>query len=294
MSDRQLLFNTDLSSTEFPWTKVITARGSWFDLRLRETWQYRELVLLLLYRNVLQTSRQTVLGPVWWLIQPLLLCFVYMFLFVVVARVPMDGIPPIPFLLSGLTLWMFFNNVFNAAMGLFSTSMSICGKVYVPRMVVYLAGVFYASIQYAVQLLLLMCCVAYYSYSIPQISFRFSMLLTILIIPYVVILGTGTGLILASLAYRYRDIQLMVAPAMRILRYGSAVLFPVSALPDEYKLLLLWNPMVPVIEAFRWSLFGVGMIDPLYITMSVLITFICLVVGIVRFSIVNRVCMDAL
>jgi len=294
MSELKLLHNPDLSPPEYPWTKVITAHGSWFDLRLRETWEYRELVLLLLYRQVVQTSRQTVLGPLWWLFQPLLLCFVYITIFVFIAKVSTNGIPPLLFFLSSLTLWFFFNNIFNAATGIFSSSMSICGKVYVPRMVVYLSGVFHSLVQYAVQLLFLACCVAYYSYNNPSISFHSSMLLSLLIIPYVIVMATGTGLILASLTYRYRDILLVIAPSMRMLRYFSAVMIPMSMIPAEYRLLFIWNPMVPVMEMFRWSLFGVGMIDSLFIVVSVLITLTCLIVGIIRFSIVNRVCMDAL
>lgn len=294
MSNTTIPFETDSGSPEIVWTKVITGNGSWFDLRLRETWAYRELILLLLYRNIVQTSRQTVLGPVWWLIQPLMLCFIYTLIFVFIAKVSTDGIPAILFFVSGLTLWTFFSNVLNAAIGIFNSSASICGRVYVPKLVVYASSVLYSLVQYSVQFLFLVCCVAVYSLYRPEISFRPSMWLLLLIIPYIIALGTGAGFILASLTYRYRDLLFMVAPALRMLRYLSAVMIPMSAVPLVYKPLFLWNPFVPVMEIFRWSMFGVGTFDSLHLFLSVSFTLVCLIVGVIRFSIVNRVCMDAL
>ena len=275
------------------WTKVISSKGSWFDLRLRETWEYRNLILLLLYRDIAHSCRQTVLGPFWWVVQPLILCFVYTFVFVYLARVSTDGLPSILFFLSGLTLWMFFGSVIDAGMNVFSHSMSICGRVYVPRMVVYFSQMLKLLLQFGLQLIFLLLCSLYYCYR-GEVTLTSSILIALLVPLYLMATGTGIGLFLASLSYRYRDIAMSVPPTMRLLRYFSAVIIPMSMVPAYLHPYFYWNPVIPAIEFYRLMMFGTGTVDPIHAGISVVTTGVFLLIGIIRYSQANRVCMDML
>lgn len=282
------------SADEENWTKIITAEGGAFDLRLRETWKYRELIILLFYRNIVQFYQQTILGPIWWIIQPLTMCFIYTLIFVVVAKVATDGIPAVLFFLSGLTLWQFFNNVLTKSANVFRTGISICGKIYVPKMAIHLSNVMQSFMQFGVQFAFLSICFFVYRSFYPDLTLRPTMLLLFPILLHLVLLGTGVGFILASLSYCYRDLTLMISPSMRMFRYFSAVLIPMSAFPEKYQILLAWNPLVPIMELYRWALFGSGTFGVFGIATSLTTTTACLLLGAYCFSRANRKFMDTI
>jgi lipopolysaccharide transport system permease protein len=275
------------------WTLIIKSKTSWFDLQLYDLWRYRDLLLLFVQRDFVSVYKQTILGPLWLIIQPLLTTFIFVIIFDKVAGIPTDELPPTLFYLSGLVIWNFFANCLNNTATTFKENTGIFGKVYFPRLIVPLSSVISALIRFGIQLGILLILFAYY-YFILKINIRTNGF--IIVVPLLLLLigalGLGWGIIISSLTIKYRDLIYLINFGVQLLMYATPVIYPLSFLSGKYKIFILANPLTPIIEVFRYSLLGVGEFSMGHIIYSVLFTLFSLVAGVLIFNKAEKSFMD--
>lgn len=271
---------------------VIRPVSGWFDIDLRAVWRYRDLVYLMVRRDFVAQYAQTILGPLWFVIQPLLTTIMFTLVFGRVARLPTDGMPPMLFYMTGVVAWSYFATCLTRTSTTFTANAHIFGKVWFPRLVVPISVVISALFSFVIQLGLLTSFRAW-ELAHGSISRVGSMLwLLPLLVLQMGLLGLGFGIVISSLTTRYRDLANLVAFGVQLWMYASPVVYPASRIPEKWQWLMLANPMAPVIEAFRFALFGVGRVSAPEIGASVAITAAILAGGIVLFSRVEKSFMD--
>lgn len=274
------------------WTKILRPKTGWFDIRLDELWRYRDLIGLFVWRDFVAVYKQTVLGPLWYLIQPLLTTLVFTVIFGMVAKLPTDGLPPFLFYLSGVVMWRYFSDCLNKTSGTFIANANIFGKVYFPRLVVPISVVISNLVALFIQLLLL---IGFYVYFLTDgfyLSPSWQLLLLPLLVAQMAALGLGCGILISSMTTRYRDLNHLVSFGVQLWMYATPVLYPVSFIPSEWSWILKLNPMTAVIEVFRNGAFGTGAADLSGLLLSLVITLVILVAGVVLFSRVEKKFMD--
>ncbi|AKQ46636.1 ABC transporter permease [Rufibacter radiotolerans] len=277
------------------WTLIIKPQVSWFKLDLQEVWRYRDLVVMFVKRDFVAIYKQTILGPLWYLLQPALTTIMFILVFGKMAGIPTDGVPPAVFYLSGLVLWNFFSSCINNISVTFSANAGLFGKVYFPRLIVPIASTISALISFSIQFVLLLMVVAYFAivqdYSI-QISG--ALLLIPLVLLLVGTLGLGLGVIVSSLTAKYRDLTYLVSFGVQLLMYATPIIYPLSFLSGKYKPLILFNPLSSFVELFRYALLGVGEWNIWYIGYSVFFTAMTLLGGILIFNRVEKSFVDVI
>lgn len=275
------------------WDKVIRSHNGWFDIHPGELWKYRDLIGLFVWRDFVSIYKQTILGPLWFIIQPLLTTTVFTVIFGNVAKLPTDGLPPFLFYLSGVIAWKYFADCLNNTSNTFVSNAHIFGKVYFPRLTVPVSVVISNLIAFGIQFLLFLVFFTYYFYNGTVICPQpvLLLLLPILIIQMAA-LGLGFGIIVSSLTTRYRDMTHLVGFGVQLWMYATPVVYPASFLPEKWRFVLLLNPMAPVIEAFRYVFLGTGSINLQSWLISLAITCCILVAGVVLFSRVEKSFMD--
>ena len=281
------------SSTEEHWDEVIEPTGKLLDLRLGEVWKYRDLLLLFVKRDFAAQYKQTVLGPVWHLIQPIFTTAVFLLVFHSIANIDTDGIHAIPFYMSGIAIWNYFSSCLTGTSNTFVANAGIFGKVYFPRLVIPLSTVMSNIIKFAIQFGLLLIVMIYFG--VKEQSFHFSS--SWLLIPVLVIMmagmGLGLGIIISSLTTKYRDFAVLIGFAVQLLMYATPVAYPLSYIKGKsYEWLITANPLTPIVEAFRYALFGKGSFDILHLIYSGIFILFALLVGTVIFNRVERSFMD--
>jgi len=274
------------------WNIDIAPSTGILNLKLKEVWRYRDLLLLLVRRDFVAVYKQTILGPIWFLIQPLLTALIFTVVFGRIAKIPTDGIPPVLFYLSGITLWNYFAECVNATSGTFTKNAEIFGKVYFPRLIVPLSVIISNLIKFGIQLSLLM---VFWIYFYAQ-GENFHLNSSIILLPYLILLmagmGLGIGMIVSSLTTKYRDLTFLISFGVQLLMYASPVIYPVSNLPEKYKIFIMANPMTSIIETFRYALLGAGNFDLMHLGYSSVFTAVILIVGTVIFNQVEKSFMD--
>jgi lipopolysaccharide transport system permease protein len=275
------------------WTEVISAKNGLFDVRLSELWRYRDLIVLFVRRDFVSTYKQTILGPIWFFIQPLFTTLIFTVVFSRIAKLSTDGLPPVLFYLSGVTLWTYFADCFSKTSNVFIANASIFGKVYFPRLTSPLSIVISNLIKFGIQIGLFFCVYVYYLIK-HQISFEISW--TIVFLPFLIILmallGLGLGIIFSSLTTKYRDLSFLLQFAIQLLMYATPIIYPISSVGGKLKTILMLNPITPVIETFRVLLFGQGEIDINGLIYCTSFTIITLFLGILVFNRVEKSFMD--
>lgn len=275
------------------WTEVISPKTRLLDLRLHEVWRYRDLLWLFVRRDFVAQYKQTILGPFWHVIQPILTTLMFLLVFGRIANIPTDGIPPILFYMCGITIWNYFSTCLMSTSNTFVTNAPIFGKVYFPRLVLPLAVVISNIIRFGIQFALLLAIMIWYHFT----GFPMSLSVNWLFIPALVVimagLGLGFGIIISSLTTKYRDFGLLLNFAIQLIMYATPVVFPLSFLQGKsYKWLIELNPLSPVIECFRYVLFGRGTFTLSSMTYSTVFMAIVLFLGIVMFNKVEKTFMD--
>jgi lipopolysaccharide transport system permease protein len=275
------------------WSLVIKPKTAWFDLNLNDIWRYRDLLFLFVRRDFVSVYKQTILGPLWFFIQPLLTTIMFIIVFDRVAGIPTDGAPPALFYLSGLVFWNYFSTALNKTSITFSGNATLFGKVYFPRLIVPLSNVISALISFGIQLALLVFVLLYHSlvYNVP-IQFNAYIALIPLLIVIIAALGLGVGIIISSLTTKYRDLTYLITFGIQLLMYATPVIYPMSFFEGKYKLILLLNPLTPVIEIFRFSVLGVGEVSWWHLLYSISFTFVTLLIGILIFNKIEKSFMD--
>jgi lipopolysaccharide transport system permease protein len=282
----------DLSAQE-QWTEVITANSNWLDLKFAELWQYRDLVRLLVWRDFVASYKQTILGPAWLFINPLLSSVIFTLIFSVVANIGTEGTPPFLFQLCSMTCWNFFLRCFSSTQNTFSANASIFSKVYFPRLAVPIAGIISNFIQLVILLVLFMGCFIVYKFILGAavaMSWQGLVLLPC-ILCLLALLATGLGAIVAAFTTKYRDFGIFVGYAIQALMYSSTVVYPLSFF-DKYRDWLLLNPLVSLIEAFRYAFLNIGGIYPVYLLYTAVLSIVIFLVGIVLFNQTEKTFID--
>lgn len=283
---------TPIAETDEQWDIVITPRKHLFDLQLREVWRYRDLLTLFVRRNVVAEYKQTILGPLWYFIQPLLTTIMFTVVFGNLAGISTDGIPPMLFYLAGITNWNYFAECLNKTATTFKDNQNIFGKVYFPRLVVPLSIVTTSLLKYGIQMLLF---IGFYVYFLLQ-GVPVKPNATIALFPLLVIilagLGLGFGLLFTSMTTKYRDLVFLLTFGVQLAMYATPVIYPLSEVPDQYQWLAALNPMTAVIETFKYGILGRGTFDWGYLAYSFGFMAVVLLTGIAIFNRTEKNFMD--
>ena len=288
-----MLRSTIQTSEQENWSEVITPKDSWFRLNLKEIWEYRDLIFIFVRRDIVSIYKQTILGPLWFLLGPLFTVFTYTFLFSEVAHLSTDGLPGPLFYLGGTTLWNYFQSCFNGASTTFSANVGIFGKVYFPRLVTPISLMISNLLKLSFQFFTYIGFLVYYYTTSTRLHFHFELLFMIPIVVLILaMIAMGSGIIVSSFTSKYRDLSMIVGIGMTLLMYATPIMYPVSAIPSFYKPYLYLNPIAPLIEVFRFVFTGTGMCDWFQLLYSFVFGFIVLFVGVLVFNRTEKKIMD--
>lgn len=279
-------------SEDEDWTLVVKPKTSWFDINLKDLWQYRDLILLFVKRDFVSVYKQTILGPLWYVIQPILTAITYSIIFGKIANIPTGELPKLVFYLSGVTLWNYFAECLNKTSNTFISNASVFGKVYFPRLTVPLSVVISSFITFCIQFLLFIIILLFYYYksdSIHPNSYIFLLPFLVLIIAGI---GFGIGIIISSITTKYRDLRFLVSFGIQLLMFATPVIYPLSLLEGKKKFIVLLNPLTSVIETFRYAFTGSGELHWYYLFYSFVFMIVVMTVGIIMFSRVEKSFMD--
>lgn len=271
----------------------ISSQHNLLDLNLKEVWRYRDLIVLFTKRTFTLTYKQTVLGPAWIFLNPLISSFIYAFVFGGIAGMSTDGVPQILFYLTSNAIWIFFSSCVTKNAQTFTANANVFGKVYFPRLTVPISNVLAAVIQFGVQMVLVLLFLAYYVATGQVHPHWEAWLLIPLVLLHLGLMGLGCGIIISSLTTKYRDLAILVTFGIQLWMYATPVVYPLSQLDDGWmKTILLLNPVTAPVEVFRYSVLGQGTIMPAYLALSWAITIVVVVIGIVIFNRVEKTFMD--
>lgn len=270
------------------WDLVIKGKSSLFDLNFHDLWRYRDLLVLFVKRDFISFYKQTILGPLWFFIQPIFTTIVYSFVFGNLAGISTDGLPTYLFYLTGITCWNYFSDCLIKTSTVFRDNASIFGKVYFPRLIMPLSIVVSNLVRFGVQLLLLLFMMLYF-YFFPIAGTSFTVTSGLLLFPLLVILmallGLGLGLIITAMTTKYRDLSFLVSFGVQLLMYATTVIYPLSYAREKgYSSLVAYNPMTGIVEAFRYAFLGKGEFTVGSLSYSVVVTFVLLFFGILIFN----------
>lgn len=284
-----------MSKTTQEWDLIIEPRGSLFNLNLKEVWQYRDLLVMYIKRDIVTFYKQTILGPLWFFIQPLFTTIVFMFVFGGLAGIPTDGIPQPLFYLSGICLWNYFADSLTKTSDTFFTNQAVFGKVYFPRLVVPLSVTISGLLKMLIQLILFAGVYVYYVAKGSSVALNGYALLFPVLIFILAGLGLGFGIIISSLTTKYRDLKFLLAFAIQLWMYFTPVIYPLSVMEGSYKKymwLIQANPLTAVLETFKYGFLGKGSFSWLALGYSMLFTILLLLLGTWVFNKVERSFMD--
>ena len=273
------------------WTTVIKPKSKLLDLKLNELWQYRDLIIMFVKRDFKTMYKQTILGPLWIVINPLLTTMMQMLVFGNIARLSTDGTPQFIFYLSGNAVWLYFSGSFSKTANTFVNNSAVFGKVYFPRLVTPISVTLSGLVTFAVQFAVLIIGVLYY-YTKGAVSPNGYLCLVPFLLLELAMLSLGCGIIISALTTKYRDLSVLVTFGIQLWMYGSAIVFPVSSLPEKWARLLMLNPVVPIVETFRYGFTGSGTVSLFYLMISMAETIVVLFIGIVIFNRVEKTFMD--
>lgn len=275
------------------WT--IEAKSSLFDLKLKELWAYRDLLGLLVRRDFVSFYKQTILGPLWFFIQPLFTTIIYTFIFGNLAGISTDGLPQPLFYMAGITAWQYFADCLTKTSTVFKDNANIFGKVYFPRLIMPLSIVVSNLVRFGVQMLLFLMVMAYYYFTGAHFSITWAISLFPLVIVLMALLGLGTGMIISAMTTKYRDLAFLVTFGVQLLMYATTVIYPLSAALEKYpsySWIIEYNPMTPILETFRYGFLGEGSFSWQSLGYATSITLAFLIFGIIIFNKVEKTFVD--
>lgn len=283
----------DNPQAEEHWDLVIRPTAPLFNFNLKEVWKYRDLLFLFVKRDFTAQFKQTILGPLWHFIQPVFTTIMFFLVFGKIANIPTDNIPPVLFYMSGITIWNYFSSCLSSTSNTFVANAGIFGKVYFPRLVIPLSTVVSNLIKFGIQFLLLIIVMIFFAFKGTSIPFSSSLLMIPVLVLMMAAMGLGLGIIISSLTTKYRDFTILIAFAVQLFMYATPVAYPLSFLKNnKYAAWIEWNPLTPIVEAFRYALFQQGSFNAGSLLYSALFILIVLFIGLLTFSKVERTFMD--
>lgn len=274
------------------WTIIIKPRKKWLDVDIKGIWRYRDLLYMYVKRDIITIYKQTILGPLWFIIQPVLTTIMYMFVFGGLAGISTDGAPQPLFYLSGIMLWNYFSACFNVSSNVFVGNANVFGKVYFPRLVVPLSGIISNLIKMSIQLVLFVAVYIYYFSTGVPLSVNWTVILFPILVFLIALHGMSWGLIITSLTTKYRDLKQFVSFGIQLFMYATPVIYPLSAAPGKYKDLIALNPLTPIFEAFKYSCMGCGSLSWGGLLYSSIFMCFTLFFAVIIFNRVERNFMD--
>lgn len=274
------------------WTEIIEPRNNLLDLRLGAVWRYRDLVMMFVRRDFVSTYKQTVLGPIWFFIQPLLTTLTYVVIFGNVAKLSTDGMPMLVFYMAGITVWNYFSQSLTSVSTVFTTNAQMFGKVYFPRLTMPLSIVLSNLVRFGIQFGLFLVVWAYYLVRGSAMQPNLLVLLTPVLVILMGLLALGLGMIFSALTTKYRDLAMLLTFGIQLLMYAAPIIYPLSSVPSKYKWLILANPMSSIVETFRYAFLGSGTFSWLYLGYSTAATLVILFFGTVIFNKVEKTFTD--
>lgn len=274
------------------WTTVIKPKTGWFDINLKELIQYKDLIVMFVKRDFKTMYKQTILGPLWIIINPLLTTLMFTVVFGNIANISTDGMPQIVFYMLGTTVWTYFSSCLTKTSSTFTANAAIFGKVYFPRLVTPISTVISGLINFGVQFLMFLGFMAYFMIKGSPIEPNLWILITPLLLVQLAALALGFGIIISSMTTKYRDLAVLVGFGVQLWMYATPVVYPASQIGGKLKTLMMLNPVSPIVESFRYAFLGSGSIPWNYLGISVVTTLVVLFAGVVLFSRVEKTFMD--
>jgi lipopolysaccharide transport system permease protein len=274
------------------WDLVIEPQSSLFELHLKDVWRYRDLLWLLVKRDFVSFYKQTILGPLWFFIQPLFTTIIFTFIFGNLAGLSTDGLPQPLFYMAGITAWNYFADCLTKTSTVFRDNANIFGKVYFPRLIMPLSIVVSNLVRFGVQFLLFALMMLYYYFNGANFHIQTAVVLFPILVLLMALLGLGLGLIITALTTKYRDLAFLITFGVQLMMYATTVIYPLSAAPAKYKWLIELNPMTGIIEAFRNGFLGQGMLTLQSLGYSIIVTLCSVVIGVVIFNKTEKTFVD--
>ena len=273
------------------YTTVIKPKNKLFEVDFKEIWQYRDLFSMFVKRDIITQYKQTILGPTWFFIQPILTMIIYM-VFCGIAKIPTDGLPGPLFYLIGIVSWNYFSDCLNKTSSTFTTNQAIFGKVYFPRLIVPLSTVASGLLRMGIQFMLFAAVYIYYLAIGAKIAPNIYVLLIPVLILMLAGLSLGFGIIISSMTTKYRDLTILFTVIVQLWSYGTPVMYPLSMVPHKYQWLVALNPVTSIVETFKYSTMGAGTFSWGLLGYSFVFMIVLLGIGIVVFNKVQRSFMD--
>lgn len=278
------------------WTTIIKPQTGWFEFDFKEIKQYKDLIFMLVKRSFVAQYKQTILGPLWFVLNPLLTTFVSTIVFGNIAGIQTDGIPYFLFHLCGSILWGYFSTCVSQTSATFTANASILGKVYFPRVIMPISTVLFSAINMII--VFGMTVIAIIVYALSGVQFNIRIGIHILMIPLLMLqtalLSLGIGVIVSSLTTKYRDLTVLVSFGLQLWMYATPIVYPVSALQGKIRTLIMLNPMTPIISNFRYVMLGVGRFEVFYWLISIGVTIAIALIGLILFNRVEKTFMDTI
>lgn len=274
------------------WESEIKSDNSLFSINFKEVWQYRDLLLMLVKRDYISTYKQTILGPIWFFVQPILTMVIYVILFGQVAKLSTDGAPQMAFYLSGITIWNYFSETLSKTASVFRDNSNVFGKVYFPRLIVPLSIVVSGLLKFGLQFLLFISIVLYFTFVKGLIHPNIWVLATPVLLLLMACFSLGLGMIFSSLTTKYKDLVFLLTFGIQLFMYSTPVVYSISSIPLKYRWVVNANPLTSIFECYRYGYLGVGHFEPLGLLKSSITIFFILMLGVVIFNKVEKSFMD--
>jgi lipopolysaccharide transport system permease protein len=275
------------------WDIEIQPKSGLFEINFKDLWHYRDLLFLLVKRDYVSSFKQTILGPIWFFVQPIMTTLVFIIVFGQIAKLGTDGMPQAAFYMSGVIMWNYFAACLNATSTTFVTNASIFGKVYFPRLIMPLSVVISNLLKFLIQFAFFLLIIAYFLIKgNTNIQLTWYILFTPILVLLMAMLGLSIGLIISSFTTKYRDLVHLVAFGVQLMMYATPVVYPASLVEGNLKTLLFINPMTGIIEGFRYAFLGTGTFDFQMLAYSFIVTIVLFIIAIITFNRVEKVFMD--
>jgi lipopolysaccharide transport system permease protein len=272
------------SQQEEDWDIVIDQGNGLLDLKLKQVWEYRDLLWLFVRRDFVSFYKQTILGPVWFFVQPIFTTVIYVFLFRNLAKLSTDGLPGPLFYVVGITVWSYFSETLLKISGVLRENAGIFGKVYFPRLIMPLSIVFSSLFKFGVQLLLLVLLMIYFAINGGGFNVPWQVIFFPLLVIMIALQSLGLGMIVAALAAKYRDLAMLLGFGLQLLMYATPIVYPLSSMNGTLKIVIASNPMTAVVESMRFCLLGKGTVELPVLVYSILMTIVLFILGIIIYN----------
>lgn len=278
--------------TENTWTEIISPKTNWFDLKIKELWRYRDLIMLFVRRDFVATYKQTIFGIGWYFLEPFITTVLFTIVFSGIAKISTDQIPPLLFYMCGIIAWTYFAKVLRNNSTIFTTNAQVFGKVYFPRLSVPISNTLSGLIAFGFQLLFFLGFYLYYWLIGTDIQPNLYLLFVPVLLLIMAGLGLGLGILVSALTVRYRDLAIFVNFGVQLLMYLTPVIYPVSEVPARFQTWVMLNPIASVLEGFRYAFLGKGTFDFFWLAYAALSSLLVLLVGMLVFNKVEKNFMD--